>query len=979
MIEDFNRICSNLYSRQIGAIGQETMKSLSKKNIFIYGMRGVGVETAKNIILSGPRKVIIYDNEISKINDLTSNYFISEKDVSENKRRDEASLYNLLQLNTFVKIEILKSGPIIKHLKENIKNENEKYDVIVITEFMPKNFIIEIDNFCRENKIGFIYGAELGINVFCFTDFGKEFIVYDQNGEDPKRFTIKSISNANPGIVNLVHPLGSLDLKSNDFVIFKEIQGMTELNNCQPIKIKKIDNYSIQICDTTEFSNYTSGGVIMKAKMPLTMKFDSFKTKIEEPYDDNNEIPQIIDETSSNEIIHTGILALYSFYNKYNHLPEINNENHAKELIIISNKIFNDKEKNGEFWVQNIRDENADFDKLFNKTIKNLSLWSRVQISPIASFLGGIIAHEIIKYTGKFLPLNQWLWCNFNWVVEKLEGKIDRTLNGSRYDDQIAIFGKEIQKKIENSNIFMIGAGALGCEYLKIFSSMGISTNKNKKYNVTITDNDNIVLSNLNRQFLFRKDNIGESKSKIACERIKNFNDSFNCINLQARIGEENENLFNDKFWRSQNFIINAVDNIEARIYIANKCKKYKKILIDSGTNGTKANSQIIIPYITIDYSPSDNNSQNQIPMCTLRNFPTSIEHCIEWARDNFDSYFINIINDVKLFIENRDKLYIELRENYVPSDQIIKLNKILRYVKMLINNDFNECIKIALEEYNESFNNSIIRMLNKNPPNSLNEDGTKFWSGDKRCPNPLPFDVENQLAFLFIKKYAQILANSMSIPQINDDKLLVEKIKEMNISLINLEETIHINKKFDKDKYFEKKEKNRENLKNKIKLDEIKLNNIKEESNKLNIYEIIKNFKNIFTNQEFEKDDDENGHIDFIFAAANLRAEIFKIEKCDKMKARLIAGKIIPAIATTTSAIVGLASLQLFSLYQSNDIKSLRDNYFNLAIRTFNSCPPGDYEKELEKNQIESKKIKNAFKEFIQSSKNKILQIFHL
>ena len=979
MIEDFNRICSNLYSRQIGAIGQETMKSLSKKNIFIYGMRGVGVETAKNIILSGPRKVIIYDNEISKINDLTSNYFISEKDVSENKRRDEASLYNLLQLNTFVKIEILKSGPIIKHLKENIKNENEKYDVIVITEFMPKNFIIEIDNFCRENKIGFIYGAELGINVFCFTDFGKEFIVYDQNGEDPKRFTIKSISNANPGIVNLVHPLGSLDLKSNDFVIFKEIQGMTELNNCQPIKIKKIDNYSIQICDTTEFSNYTSGGVIMKAKMPLTMKFDSFKTKIEEPYDDNNEIPQIIDETSSNEIIHTGILALYSFYNKYNHLPEINNENHAKELIIISNKIFNDKEKNGEFWVQNIRDENADFDKLFNKTIKNLSLWSRVQISPIASFLGGIIAHEIIKYTGKFLPLNQWLWCNFNWVVEKLEGKIDRTLNGSRYDDQIAIFGKEIQKKIENSNIFMIGAGALGCEYLKIFSSMGISTNKNKKYNVTITDNDNIVLSNLNRQFLFRKDNIGESKSKIACERIKNFNDSFNCINLQARIGEENENLFNDKFWRSQNFIINAVDNIEARIYIANKCKKYKKILIDSGTNGTKANSQIIIPYITIDYSPSDNNSQNQIPMCTLRNFPTSIEHCIEWARDNFDSYFINIINDVKLFIENRDKLYIELRENYVPSDQIIKLNKILRYVKMLINNDFNECIKIALEEYNESFNNSIIRMLNKNPPNSLNEDGTKFWSGDKRCPNPLPFDVENQLAFLFIKKYAQILANSMSIPQINDDKLIMEKIKEMNISLINLEETIHINKKFDKDKYFEKKEKNRENLKNKIKLDEIKLNNIKEESNKLNIYEIIKNFKNIFTNQEFEKDDDENGHIDFIFAAANLRAEIFKIEKCDKMKARLIAGKIIPAIATTTSAIVGLASLQLFSLYQSNDIKSLRDNYFNLAIRTFNSCPPGDYEKELEKNQIESKKIKNAFKEFIQSSKNKILQIFHL
>ena len=163
------------------------------------------------------------------------------------------------------------------------------------------------------------------------------------------------------------------------------------------------------------------------------------------------------------------------------------------------------------------------------------------------------------------------------------------------------------------------------------------------------------------------------------------------------------------------------------------------------------------------------------------------------------------------------------------------------------------------------------------------------------------------------------------------------------------------------------------------MKSDLIELNKIKEESNKLNISEIIKNFKNIFTNQEFEKDDDENGHIDFIFAAANLRAEIFKIEKCDKMKTRLIAGKIIPAIATTTSAIVGLASLQLYSLYQYNDIKSLRDNYFNLAIRTFNSCPPGKYEEKLENNQLDSKKIKNKFKQFIRFSKNKIFQLLNL
>ena len=63
-----------------------------------------------------------------------------------------------------------------------------------------------------------------------------------------------------------------------------------------------------------------------------------------------------------------------------------------------------------------------------------------------------------------------------------------------RYDDQMAIYGNKIQEKLNNENIFIIGAGALGCEFLKTFSLMGIATNKDKI--VTITDNDNIKTSN---------------------------------------------------------------------------------------------------------------------------------------------------------------------------------------------------------------------------------------------------------------------------------------------------------------------------------------------------------------------------------------------------------------------------------------------------------------------------------------------------
>ena len=58
----------------------------------------------------------------------------------------------------------------------------------------------------------------------------------------------------------------------------------------------------------------------------------------------------------------------------------------------------------------------------------------------------------------------------------------------------------------------MVGAGALGCEYLKAFALMGIGT-KSGGGNITCTDNDNIEKSNLNRQFLFRNMDIGHSKS----------------------------------------------------------------------------------------------------------------------------------------------------------------------------------------------------------------------------------------------------------------------------------------------------------------------------------------------------------------------------------------------------------------------------------------------------------------------------------
>lgn len=62
-------------------------------------------------------------------------------------------------------------------------------------------------------------------------------------------------------------------LEDGDFVTFTEVQGMVELNGCEPRKVTVKGPYTFSIGDTTDLGDYKTGGIFTQVKMPKIISF----------------------------------------------------------------------------------------------------------------------------------------------------------------------------------------------------------------------------------------------------------------------------------------------------------------------------------------------------------------------------------------------------------------------------------------------------------------------------------------------------------------------------------------------------------------------------------------------------------------------------------------------------------------------------------------------------------------------------------
>ena len=313
---------------------------------------------------------------------------------------------------------------------------------------------------------------------------------------------------------------------------------------------------------------------------------------------------------------------------------------------------------------------------------------------------------------------------------------------------------KQREERILNDRILIIGAGGLGCEILKSLAFNGFK-------HIDIIDMDQIDVSNLNRQFLFRKKDVGRYKSEVAAEYVRNRilgrfppikdsqgKDIKEGIEINFKTCKIQE--LPDEYYEKFDLIIGGLDNIAARFWMSEKLvnisKKKNKCIpyIDGGTTAWSGQITVIFPGHTACLECQKGiweTKQVIYQSCTLVSHPRKPEHCIHYARDvpwvKERKQEFNADNDehIHWITEKAQAHAKKFNLDFDIDDKLTR--RVLKHTVAAIASTqaiiasmcCTEAFKI-LSDRATFLNNNINTDLDKNPSNMLLYDGNSDYVG---------------------------------------------------------------------------------------------------------------------------------------------------------------------------------------------------------------------------------------------------------
>ena len=847
--------------------------------------------------------------------------------------------------------------------------------------------------FCRSHApapISFLctYGGGAWGGVF--VDHGDAFTIRDANGRAPLIKLIKDVEvKADHLLVRYDTPDGQPPeaLPDGGLVEFDEVGGLTlsdgrwpvesehaspsggSLNGAGPIRTSHDDKDPVKTfrvalpAGAPPPSAYTGGGVLTQKKEASVVKFRSLEECLASPggvvmAGDGAQGFLMTDMTFSMvELqLHVAQQGVWAFEAQTGVLPRINDAADASKCVELAKKF--------EASAQVLGGMGLEVDPV---VCARVASHAAVELQPMTTFFGGVVAQELVKVAGKYTPIQQFLNHHvFSALPDVPPPPHDVAPLDCRYDDLIACYGRPFVEMLGELRIFMVGCGALGCEFMKNFALLGVCCGPSGR--LTVTDNDRIEVSNLNRQFLFREENVGSAKSATAAKRAQTMNPAIAIEAKQDLVADTTEHIFTEAFWNQQDLVCNALDNMKARLYVDGQCIFFEKPLLESGTMGTGANIDVVVPHATRSYADGGAADEGGgVPMCTLRNFPHLIDHCIEWARAQFEDLFADpaqkaqkVLEDVNGFIRKTRAETFEVENPGLRNSKIISAVSSLQNVIATLEigvagPTISDCVRMAWQAFHSLFRDKILDLTDKFPSDATDSKGEPFWAGHKRFPAAAAYDPNDENHVAFLVAATNLFASMLRVhgpkhpseqndpanrwqAQFRSAEWLASEIARLGGAPERASGLVDLEGDKDaqggggddggKDEAAQKAAAELEDLLGRLAV----LGSSGDPGPSKGSGASSRGFEPA----DFEKDDDDNFHIDFVTACSNLRAANYHIPKTSRHKCKMIAGRIIPAIATTTASVTGLVMLEMFKVLQRKPVEQLRNGNYDLGSNQY-------------------------------------------
>jgi ubiquitin-like 1-activating enzyme E1 A len=212
-----------LYDRQIRLWGMGVQEKIRRANVLLIGIKGLGSEVAKNLVLAGVGVLTILDDEPVAEEDLGAQFLISDVHIGQN--RAEAALPELQKLNPRVEI-YTDPNPAVTKDPEYFQN----FDITIATGLLLE-VLGSINMACRMYGRKF-YAADIhGMYGYIFADLAIHTFVIERE-ERNKTTKVGDIESPTKSVVAVEPKDGE---KRNEIITYQETYSPIQLANLSPL------------------------------------------------------------------------------------------------------------------------------------------------------------------------------------------------------------------------------------------------------------------------------------------------------------------------------------------------------------------------------------------------------------------------------------------------------------------------------------------------------------------------------------------------------------------------------------------------------------------------------------------------------------------------------------------------------------------------------------------------------------------------